>query len=128
MPANPRYSRGIVLFTVNFDDPSSCHLYSGDETGRPSTALTSFAGGDLPTGRNGNGMAVETAFVIPIRSVVAISARSISASPAACRSRSPLTIRVDPRWAEGAARPRDQAAAWYQPKRAEIVAALLPLT
>ncbi len=55
----------MVKKTVNFDDPSTWHLYYGDETGQPGTALTFFAWGELPPGRNGIGMAVETAFVIP---------------------------------------------------------------
>ena len=55
----------MVKQTVNFDDPTAWHLYYGDETGRPGTALTFFARGQTPTGRNGNGMAVETAFIIP---------------------------------------------------------------
>jgi glyoxalase family protein len=55
----------LVKKTVNFDDPSTWHLYYGDETGRPGTALTFFAWGDVPRGRNGTGMAVETAFIIP---------------------------------------------------------------
>ena len=32
----------LVKKTVNFDDPGSYHLYFGDETGRPGTALTFF--------------------------------------------------------------------------------------
>ncbi len=32
----------LVKQTVNFDDPSSYHLYFGDETGRPGTAVTFF--------------------------------------------------------------------------------------
>ena len=55
----------MVKRTVNFDDPGSWHLYYGDEIGRPGTALTFFAWGEQPAGRNGNGMAAETAFVIP---------------------------------------------------------------
>jgi glyoxalase family protein len=55
----------MVKRTVNFDDPSAWHLYYGDETGRPGTALTFFARGEIAAGRNGNGMAVETAFAIP---------------------------------------------------------------
>ena len=55
----------LVKKTVNFDDPTTWHLYYGDETGRPGTALTFFAWGERPAGRNGNGMAVETAFIIP---------------------------------------------------------------
>ena len=56
----------LVKRTVNFDDPSTWHLYYGDEVGRPGTALTFFAWGEQqPSGRNGNGMATETAFIIP---------------------------------------------------------------
>lgn len=32
----------LVKKTVNFDDPSSYHLYFGDDTGRPGTAITYF--------------------------------------------------------------------------------------
>src|SRR4051812_50112712 len=32
----------LVKVTVNFDDPSSYHLYYGDELGRPGTILTFF--------------------------------------------------------------------------------------
>ena len=63
------YTRGLglrlVKKTVNFDDPHTWHLYYGDETGRPGTALTFFAWDQSSPGRNGNGMATETAFVIP---------------------------------------------------------------
>src|SRR5213080_935492 len=33
----------LVKVTVNFDDPSSYHLYYGDELGRPGTIMTFFA-------------------------------------------------------------------------------------
>ncbi len=63
------YARGLglrlVKKTVNFDDPGTWHLYYGDETGRPGTALTFFAWDQSSPGRNGNGMATETTFVIP---------------------------------------------------------------
>jgi glyoxalase family protein len=59
----------MVKKTVNFDDPTTWHLYYGDETGRPGTALTFFAWDGLPPGRNGNGMAVETAFIVPFGSL-----------------------------------------------------------
>jgi glyoxalase family protein len=55
----------LVKKTVNFDDPGTWHLYYGDETGRPGTALTFFAWDQSSPGRNGNGMATETAFLIP---------------------------------------------------------------
>jgi glyoxalase family protein len=55
----------LVKKTVNFDDPTTWHLYYGDEAGRPGTALTFFVWPHFPAGRNGNRMAVEAAFVIP---------------------------------------------------------------
>jgi len=67
----------MVKKTVNFDDPTTWHLYYGDVTGQPGTALTFFAWGDVPPGRNGNGMAVETAFIIPERSFGYWTARLI---------------------------------------------------
>jgi glyoxalase family protein len=59
----------MVKQTVNFDDPTTWHLYYGDETGSPGTALTFFAWGDIPPGRNGIGQAMATAFTIPERSL-----------------------------------------------------------
>ncbi len=59
----------LVKKTVNFDDPTAWHLYYGDEVGRPGTALTFFARGAAPPGRGGVGAAVETAFMIPQRSL-----------------------------------------------------------
>ncbi|MFL4984662.1 MAG: ring-cleaving dioxygenase [Xanthobacteraceae bacterium] len=76
--SNPRrnvafYTDGLglrmVKRTVNFDDPSTWHLYYGDETGSPGTALTFFAWGNLPPGHNGIGQTVATAFMIPERSL-----------------------------------------------------------
>jgi glyoxalase family protein len=55
----------MVKRTVNFDDPSTWHLYYGNETGAPGTALTFFIWDNLPAGRPGAGQAVETAFAIP---------------------------------------------------------------
>jgi glyoxalase family protein len=59
----------MVKRTVNFDDPTTWHLYYGDETGSPGTALTFFAWGSLPPGRSGVGQAVATSFMIPERSL-----------------------------------------------------------
>lgn len=41
--------------TVNFDDPGSYHLYFGDETGRPGTAITYFEWPRAPKGQIGIG-------------------------------------------------------------------------
>lgn len=45
----------LVKKTVNFDDPASYHLYFGDETGSPGTAITYFEWKDAPHGRWGIG-------------------------------------------------------------------------
>ena len=43
----------LVKKTVNFDDPTSYHLYYGDETGSPGSIVTFFAYPGLPKGRAG---------------------------------------------------------------------------
>lgn len=55
----------LVKKTVNFDDPTTYHLYYGDETGRPGTILTFFPFAGVPQGRVGNGQVTATAFSIP---------------------------------------------------------------
>lgn len=45
----------LVKKTVNFDDPTSYHLYFGDETGSPGTAITYFEWRDAPKGTWGIG-------------------------------------------------------------------------
>ena len=55
--------------TVNFDDPSTYHLYFGDYVGHPGTALTFFAWKSLPQGRPGAGQAVRVGFKVPEGSI-----------------------------------------------------------
>lgn len=45
----------FVKRTVNFDDPTTYHLYFGDETGSPGTAITFFEWPGAPRGRWGIG-------------------------------------------------------------------------
>jgi glyoxalase family protein len=45
----------MVKQTVNFDDPGSYHLYFGDETGSPASAITYFAWPGVPKGQWGIG-------------------------------------------------------------------------
>ncbi len=59
----------MVKRTVNFDEPNTWHLYYGGETGSPGTVLTFFAWDHVAAGRNGIGLAVETAFIVPQRSL-----------------------------------------------------------
>jgi glyoxalase family protein len=55
----------LVKKTVNFDDPSTYHLYYGDEAGRPGTLMTFFPWGGVPAGRIGAGQSTSTAFSVP---------------------------------------------------------------
>ena len=59
----------LVKKTVNFDDPSSYHLYYGDGAGHPGTILTFFPWEAVPPGRLGIGEAQETVFSIPEGSI-----------------------------------------------------------
>lgn len=45
----------LVKQTVNFDDPGAYHLYFGDRTGRPGTAITFFEWKHMPKGYPGIG-------------------------------------------------------------------------
>ena len=55
----------LVKKTVNFDDPETYHLYYGDETGQPGTALTFFPWAAAAPGRLGIGETQETVFRVP---------------------------------------------------------------
>jgi glyoxalase family protein len=55
----------LVKRTVNFDDPTTYHLYYGDEVGQPGTILTFFPWPGAPRGRRGTGQTTATAFAVP---------------------------------------------------------------
>jgi glyoxalase family protein len=55
----------LVKKTVNFDDPTSYHLYYGDELGRPGSAMTFFVWPGAPRGRQGPGQVLATSFSVP---------------------------------------------------------------
>ena len=55
----------LVKKTVNFDDPTTYHLYYGDQTGAPGTILTFFPWPHAMRGRAGSGQATVTAFAVP---------------------------------------------------------------
>lgn len=59
----------FVKRTVNFDDPTAWHLYYGNETGAPGSALTFFLWENMPAGRQGMGQAVEVSYAIPKQSL-----------------------------------------------------------
>ncbi len=55
----------LVKLTVNFDDPTTYHLYFGDEIGNPGTILTFFPWPNAPKGHRGTGQVIATSFLIP---------------------------------------------------------------
>lgn len=55
----------LVKRTVNFDDPGTWHLYYGDRSGQPGTALTFFPFQNAPSGQPGTGEAFDIAFAVP---------------------------------------------------------------
>ena len=55
----------LVKLTVNFDNPTTYHLYYGDELGRPGTILTFFPWEHMPPGFRGTGQIVTISFLIP---------------------------------------------------------------
>ncbi len=59
----------LVKKTVNFDDPSTYHLYYGDAAGHPGTILTFFPWDRAAPGRSGIGEAQETVFSVPEGSI-----------------------------------------------------------
>ncbi len=67
---NFAFYRGVlgmrfVKRTVNFDDPGTWHLYYGDTTGSPGTAITFFPWEQLPPGRRGAGEVETVAYAVP---------------------------------------------------------------
>ena len=59
----------LVKRTVNFDDPTTYHLYYGDERGRPGTILTFFPWAGVPRGSISQGQTSATSFAIPADSL-----------------------------------------------------------
>jgi len=55
----------LVKKTVNFDDPTTYHLYYGDETGQPGSILTFFPWEHAAPGRLGIGETQETVLRVP---------------------------------------------------------------
>ncbi|CAN5604559.1 ring-cleaving dioxygenase [soil metagenome] len=55
----------VIKVTVNFDDPTTYHLYYGDGAGSPGTSMTFFPYAGSRGGRSGVGQVVVTSFSIP---------------------------------------------------------------
>ena len=54
----------MVKLTVNFDDPTTYHLYYGDERGDPSPILAFFPWAEISKGYRGTGQAITISFLI----------------------------------------------------------------
>lgn len=59
----------LVKVTVNFDDPTTYHLYYGDGQGHPGTILTFFPWPGAYPGRIGTGQLTVTSFAVPEKSL-----------------------------------------------------------
>ncbi|MFC1836064.1 ring-cleaving dioxygenase [Thermodesulfobacteriota bacterium] len=55
----------LVKQTVNFDEPTTYHLYYGDESGNPGTIMTFFPWPGGTKGRRGPGQATTVKFSVP---------------------------------------------------------------
>src|ERR671925_1186193 len=55
----------LVKLTVNFDDPTTYHLYYGDSLGHPGTILTFFPWSEAPKGRQGTGQVGTVSLAVP---------------------------------------------------------------
>lgn len=56
----------LVKKTVNFDDPSTYHLYFGDAGGKPGTIITFFPWANAQQGKIGDGQVGVTSYVVPV--------------------------------------------------------------
>ena len=59
----------LVKRTVNFDDPATWHLYFGERTGAPGSAITFFPMVNGYRGRVGTGQVAVTSFAVPPESL-----------------------------------------------------------
>jgi glyoxalase family protein len=59
----------MVKLTVNYDDPTTYHLYYGDGQGHPGTIMTFFPWPGAITGRIGTGQLTVTSFAVPEQSL-----------------------------------------------------------
>lgn len=59
----------LVKLTVNYDDPTTYHLYYGDGQGHPGTIMTFFPWPGAADGRIGIGQVTVTSFAVPEKSL-----------------------------------------------------------
>ena len=85
----------LVKKTVNFDDPGSYHLYFGDETGQPGTAITFFSGLMRPRAIRGSAARITTPFRSP--TTRACSSGNAASPSWGLQSRVRLTVTISSR-------------------------------
>jgi len=90
----------LVKLTVNFDDPTSYHLYYGDELGKPGTILTFFAWPGAYRGTIGPPQVAATSFAVPRNALEFWSERlkekSVTLNPRSTRFGEKLLSFADP--------------------------------
>ena len=59
----------LVKLTINYDDPTTYHLYYGDGQGHPGTIMTFFPWPGAMPGRIGTGQLTVTSFAVPEKSL-----------------------------------------------------------
>jgi glyoxalase family protein len=59
----------LVKLTVNYDDPTTYHIYYGDGQGHPGTIMTFFPWPGAIAGRIGTGQLTVTSFAVPEKSL-----------------------------------------------------------
>jgi glyoxalase family protein len=90
----------LVKRTVNFDDPTTYHLYFGDELGRPGTIFTFFPSPGAPRGDRGSGQATTVSFSVPAGSLgfwcERLKARSVTCEVPRRRLGEEVVVLLDP--------------------------------
>ncbi len=59
----------LIKVTVNFEEPSTYHLYYGNETGSPGSILSFFTSPFLPQGRRGASQITTVALCVPLGAI-----------------------------------------------------------
>lgn len=59
----------LIKVTVNFEEPSTYHLYYGNETGSPGSILSFFTSPFLPQGRRGTSQITTVALSVPMGAI-----------------------------------------------------------
>lgn len=118
----------LVKKTVNFDDPSTYHLYYADGVGTPGSVMTFFPWSSLRRGRVGTGQVTATTFSVPAEAlsfwVTRLTAHQITLSSAVSRFGDSVLSFEDP---DGlvleivGARERDDRTPWTHPDIAVAV-------